>query len=182
MEESYTLRSPEEAAVVLDLRRVRILLAFREPKTAAEVARELGMPPNRVGHHVREFLRLGLLLKVGRSGRRVLLVGRASRYKVPFSLTPYADLNEAVELAVAEIARLVHQAMNRWHLSHDEEFLVLGDDVPVPPSPPVRLIEGRLGAEDLALVEGLICRLSQNEPSPRDGKLYSLGLILVPLE
>jgi len=56
------------AAAVHPLRR-RILEQLREPGTAAGVARNLGLPRQRVTYHVRELQRLGLVETVGERRR-----------------------------------------------------------------------------------------------------------------
>jgi DNA-binding transcriptional ArsR family regulator len=57
------------AAAAVHPLRGRILVALREPGTAAGVARELGLPRQRVTYHVRELERLGLLESVGERKR-----------------------------------------------------------------------------------------------------------------
>lgn len=51
----------EAAAAVLDPAKVEVLERFAAPDSAAGVARALGLPRQRVGYHVRELERLGLL-------------------------------------------------------------------------------------------------------------------------
>ena len=63
------LDSPERAAVVLDPLRIRILERLREPGSAASVAAELELPRQRVGYHVKELEKAGLLQLVGEQRR-----------------------------------------------------------------------------------------------------------------
>jgi DNA-binding transcriptional ArsR family regulator len=64
------LDAAETAAAVLDPSRLRILTALREPDSSAGVARSLGLPRQRVGHHVRALEAAGLLTCVGERKKR----------------------------------------------------------------------------------------------------------------
>ena len=59
------LSASDRAATVLHPVRMQLLQRFREPSTAAEVARALELPRQRVGHHVRRLQEEELLLRVG---------------------------------------------------------------------------------------------------------------------
>ena len=66
-----TLSSPRRAAcILLHPLRPRILAQAREPVSAAELARRLGQPRQRVNYHVRQLAREGLLEAVGQQRRR----------------------------------------------------------------------------------------------------------------
>ncbi len=56
---------PDTASAMLHPVRSRLLERFAEPRSAAEVARELGLPRQRVGHHVRLLREQGLLVGAG---------------------------------------------------------------------------------------------------------------------
>ena len=64
------LEAAETAAVLLDPARLRILTALRDPDSSAGVARSLGLPRQRVGHHVRALEAAGLLICVGERKKR----------------------------------------------------------------------------------------------------------------
>src|SRR5690242_10622523 len=64
------LEGAETAAAVLDPARLRILTALRDPDSSAGVARSLGLPRQRVGHHVRALEAAGLLTCVGERKKR----------------------------------------------------------------------------------------------------------------
>src|SRR5215472_12356849 len=64
------LDAPGPAAAVLDPARLRILSVLREPDSSAGVARRLGLPRQRVGHHVRALEAAGLLTCVGDRRKR----------------------------------------------------------------------------------------------------------------
>ena len=64
------LDAPGPAAAVLDPARLRILSLLREPDSSAGVARKLGLPRQRVGHHVRALESAGLLTHVGDRRKR----------------------------------------------------------------------------------------------------------------
>jgi DNA-binding transcriptional ArsR family regulator len=58
------IRDAETAAAALQPSRLEILEALREPDSAAGVARRLGQPRQRVGYHLRELERRGLVRHV----------------------------------------------------------------------------------------------------------------------
>ncbi|HUM13328.1 MAG TPA: helix-turn-helix domain-containing protein [Myxococcaceae bacterium] len=64
------LQAAETAAALLDPARLRILTALRDPDSSAGVARALGLPRQRVGHHVRALEAAGLLSCVGERKKR----------------------------------------------------------------------------------------------------------------
>ena len=64
------LDAAETASALLDPSRLRILTALREPDSSAGVARTLGLPRQRVGHHVRALEAAGLLTCVGERKKR----------------------------------------------------------------------------------------------------------------
>ena len=68
--EIEVLDAAETAAIVLDPARLKILTALRDPDSSAGVARSLGLPRQRVGHHVRALEAAGLLTCVGERKRR----------------------------------------------------------------------------------------------------------------
>lgn len=71
--------APERAAALLDPTRMAILELLGEPDSAAGVARELGLPRQRVAYHVRELEKRGLVEHVEdrRKGNCVERVMRA---------------------------------------------------------------------------------------------------------
>jgi DNA-binding transcriptional ArsR family regulator len=68
--EIEVLDAAETAAIVLDPARLKILTALRDPDSSAGVARSLGLPRQRVGHHVRALEAAGLLTCVGERKKR----------------------------------------------------------------------------------------------------------------
>lgn len=77
---------PQSAAALLEPTRLRILERLREPDSAAGVARRLGLPRQRVGYHVRELERRGLVHHVAdrRQGNFIerLVQATARRYVI----------------------------------------------------------------------------------------------------
>ena len=61
---------PGPAAALLDPARMRILSVLRDPDSSAGVARSLGLPRQRVGHHVRALQAAGFLTVVGERKKR----------------------------------------------------------------------------------------------------------------
>lgn len=64
------VRDPGRASVVLDPLRLEILERAREPRSASDIAGELGLPRQRVNYHVKELARAGFLAEAGRVRRR----------------------------------------------------------------------------------------------------------------
>jgi DNA-binding transcriptional ArsR family regulator len=66
MPDIAVLEDPAVAAVALEPTRARLLAALAEqPASAAQVAVRLGLPRQRVGHHLRALEEKGLLVEVG---------------------------------------------------------------------------------------------------------------------
>jgi len=87
------IEDPETAAVALQPARLEILEALREPDSGAGVARRLGLPRQRVGYHLRELEKRGLVRHVEdrRRGNCVeRIVQATARYYVvsPAALGP----------------------------------------------------------------------------------------------
>lgn len=87
------IADPEIAAAALQPARLEILEALREPDSAAGIARRLGLPRQRVGYHLKELERRGLVRHVEdrRRGNCVERVVQATaRYYVvsPSALGP----------------------------------------------------------------------------------------------
>ena len=96
------VRDPGRASVVLDPLRLVILERSREPRSASDIAGELGLPRQRVNYHVKELAKAGFLAKAGRVRRRNFYEQRyratATGYLVsPEALGPVAADPEAVE-------------------------------------------------------------------------------------
>ena len=68
--------SSRRASALLHPLRSRLLSMAREPASATELARKLGLPRQRVNYHVRELERAGLLRAAGRRRRRNLIEQR----------------------------------------------------------------------------------------------------------
>jgi len=70
MQQDFALiNGAEQAAAALHPLRSQLLEQFREPISAAEAARNLDLPRQRIGHHVRLLQRQGLLAQVGERRR-----------------------------------------------------------------------------------------------------------------
>ena len=98
----HVLQSLSKASTVLDATRLRILAGLREPESAAGVARAVGLPRQRVGHHVRALEREGLLQLVGerrtRGAMERLLQATARSYVVsPEALGPLGTTRAEVQ-------------------------------------------------------------------------------------
>jgi DNA-binding transcriptional ArsR family regulator len=113
-----SLTTTSAAAAVLDPTRLAILGRLREPGSAASVAAQLGAPRQRIGYHVRELERAGLVSPVtershGGLVERLVQASAAGYVVAPQALGPVAAdpsavvdrFSSAYQLAVA--ARII---------------------------------------------------------------------------
>ncbi|HEX4955743.1 MAG TPA: helix-turn-helix domain-containing protein [Thermoanaerobaculia bacterium] len=64
------INAPEQASSLLDPTRRQMLLHLLEPDSAAGLARKLGQPRQRLGYHLRELEKAGLVETVGERRKR----------------------------------------------------------------------------------------------------------------
>lgn len=74
--ELETISSAKRAATLLHPLRLRLLSLSRAPASAAELARRLGLPRQRVNYHVRALERAGFLRRAGRERKRNMIEQR----------------------------------------------------------------------------------------------------------
>lgn len=72
----HEIASPDRASALLHPLRLRLLALARQPASAAELARRLGLPRQRVNYHVRALERAGFLRPAGRLRKRNLIEQR----------------------------------------------------------------------------------------------------------
>src|SRR5690349_16854692 len=109
-----SITSTTSAAAMLDPTRLAILGRLREPGSAASVAAQLGAPRQRIGYHVRELERAGLVAPVSERAHgglveRLLQASAAAYVVAPQALGPVAPdpatisdhFSTAYQLAVA---------------------------------------------------------------------------------
>jgi hypothetical protein len=92
--------SVAQASTLIEPARVRILECLREPDSSAGVARALGWPRQRVGHHIRALEAAGFLTFVGERKRR--------------------NCVERLLQATARAYLVAPQVLGRLGISHDE--------------------------------------------------------------
>jgi len=83
-----TVTSPERAGALLQPLRLRILALARQPSSASEIARRLGLPRQRINYHVRALERAGFLRGVGRRRKRNMVEHRFVAAARAFVLSP----------------------------------------------------------------------------------------------
>lgn len=108
------LDDPERVRLALSPLRRRLLQRFREPASASQVAAELELPRQRVGHHVRALEAAGLLELVEERPRRGcterILRARADAFVVDPSVIgagPTSDDRHAAEHLMAAATEVV---------------------------------------------------------------------------
>lgn len=98
--EWFQVTTPEQARLLSDPAALRHLEPFiGRTLGAAQVAREAGVSVERMLYRVRQFRAAGLLEEVGReprAGRPVRLYQAPAGFRVPFHLTPFADLEAQI--------------------------------------------------------------------------------------
>jgi DNA-binding transcriptional ArsR family regulator len=181
MKDEYLLQLREQASALMNPARQKILSAFDRPKTTAQVARELRQPRNRIGHHVRRLQKLGLLVEVERRGRSVSLQRVAQNLRVPFSLTPYSEPEEAWQAALGDLGSLLKKAASDWSSQPDSDFFVMGEDLQPRVPSPVRLWQVQLDQEDIEALEHAV-NLILGKKSKASSKPFIFGLLLLPAE
>ena len=96
-----TVTSTDAAGVMLDPTRLAILERLRSPGSAASIAAQLGAPRQRIGYHVRELERAGLVSSVterahGGLVERLVQASAAAYVVAPQALGPIAPNPDAV--------------------------------------------------------------------------------------
>ena len=84
------VRDPARAGSLLSPLRAQILGRAREPRSATEIAAELGIPRQRTNYHVRELARAGFLRKAGRRKKRNLYEQRWRATAETYVIAPEA--------------------------------------------------------------------------------------------
>ena len=80
--------SLRRASALLNPLRLRLVRMAKEPASATELARRLGLPRQRVNYHVRELARAGFLRPAGRRRRRNLVEQRYVATARSYVLSP----------------------------------------------------------------------------------------------
>jgi hypothetical protein len=98
--EWFEVQTPEQAGLLSDAAALRHLEPFiGRTRGAAQAAREAGVSVERMLYRVRQFVAAGLLEEGGqaaRSGRPIRLYRAPGGFRVPFHLTPFADLEAQI--------------------------------------------------------------------------------------
>jgi DNA-binding transcriptional ArsR family regulator len=83
-----TVSTPSRASALLHPLRLRLLSMARQPASASELARRLGLPRQRVNYHVRALERAGFLKAAGRQRKRNMIEQRYVASARAFVLSP----------------------------------------------------------------------------------------------
>ena len=83
-----TIASPSRAGALLNPLRLQILALARQPASAADLAKRLGLPRQRVNYHVRTLERAGFLRAAGRRRKRNMIEQRYVATARGFILSP----------------------------------------------------------------------------------------------
>lgn len=86
--ELATISSVRRAGALLHPLRLRLLAETRQPVSAAELARRLGLPRQRVNYHVRALEKAGFLKPAGRHRKRNMIEQRYVMTARAFVLSP----------------------------------------------------------------------------------------------
>ena len=83
-----TVASPTRAGALLNPLRLQLLALARQPASASEMAKRLGLPRQRVNYHVRTLERAGFLRPAGRRRKRNMIEQRYVATARGFVLSP----------------------------------------------------------------------------------------------
>lgn len=131
----HTVTNPDQARLLSDPKSLRFFSPFlTSEKTVARAAREIECEPHTMLYRVRTFLKAGLL-RVTREEKRA---GRSVKhyrssynaYFIPFSTTPYADLEERLREQISPLTdELVRSfALVLRQIGHDGQWLYRDTD------------------------------------------------------
>lgn len=114
-----------DPAAVKAIQEVGFLGYFLHPASPSDVARELGIPANRLHHHVRRYERLGLVQRVGHQGSKVLYQLTARTFHLPDLPESDAAQRAGVDKLIAAFwdahqrsASLTSRDREQWSSSH----------------------------------------------------------------
>ena len=120
--EWFTVSTTEQARLLSDPVALRHLEPFiGRSLGAAQAAREVGVSVESLLYRVRQFLKTGLLTGVGelqRAGRAIRLYAAPSGLRLPFALTPFADLEAQLGRQTRPYDQLRTRAMARGLTRH----------------------------------------------------------------
>ena len=106
--ETHVVRSPEQAAALLNPLRAEILAIVREPASAAEVARKIGDTPQRINYHLKSLEKVGLVRRVGTRQVRNLVEVLYQAIAKSFLLSEAVGLNPETSERIKEQGALAH--------------------------------------------------------------------------
>ncbi|MGI6126468.1 MAG: winged helix-turn-helix domain-containing protein [Planifilum sp.] len=106
--ETHVVRSPEQAAALLNPLRAEILAHTREPASAAEVARKIGDSPQRINYHLKALEKVGLVRRVGARQVRNLVEVLYQAIAKSFLLSEAVGLDSWAAERIKEQGSLAH--------------------------------------------------------------------------
>lgn len=106
--ETHVVRSPEQAAALLNPLRAEILAHTREPASAAEVARKIGDSPQRINYHLKALEKVGLVRRVGTRQVRNLVEVLYQAIAKSFLLSEAVGLDSWAAERIKEQGSLAH--------------------------------------------------------------------------
>lgn len=106
--ETHVVRSPEQAAALLNPLRAEILAHTREPASAAEVARKIGDTPQRINYHLKALEKVGLVRRVGARQVRNLVEVLYQAIAKSFLLSEAVGLDSWAAERIKEQGSLAH--------------------------------------------------------------------------
>jgi len=111
----HLLTDPDRTRVLLKEPRRRILELASEPVSAVELAHQLDAPRQRIGYHVRELVRAGLLEEVDENRRGAMVEKRFRANAEAYALSPdllgglSADVDAGDAASLAHLLGALHQ-------------------------------------------------------------------------
>lgn len=204
--EWFTLSTPEQARLLSDAAALRHLKPFMgRTRSVSQAAREIGVSTERMMYRVRQFEKAGLLTPAGevrRAGRPMRLYHAPGGLRVPFALTPFADLEAQIARHRRSFDRLRTRAAARSLVQLPEHArLIYRDDLrgaihskTALPDPATR--QRRIGGDYVGVVwllpaqarevqarlDELLLGLSEHETRQDGAQPYLFDGALLPLD
>lgn len=88
MKEVHRIEQISEAKTLLNPIRISLLRLLREPQTCTDLAKQLGISPQRTNNHLKELLQEGLIQKVEQKTKRNLVEGVYQAIAKSYWLSP----------------------------------------------------------------------------------------------
>ena len=183
---STVIETTDQLAALTHPTRLRVLDALRTPDSAANAARRLGEPRQRINHHVRELATAGLLVEAGERRKGNFVEQLYESVAGTFVLSPRLMWGDRERLeAIADQVSLEHLVEFGERLARDAATLLdraAFDGAQIPSAAveaTVRFADAEARAAFLDEYVELTARLIERHAA-RAGDAFTVGLVVHP--